>query len=360
MALVIVSGLPSSGRTTRVKELVADWQRRLDDGVSSPFSRVVHLEDATPHLPRSVYSSQHLEKPARSSYLSLVQRSLVKDAIVVADGGAGLNIKGFRYQLWCAAREVGMSCVSVFVTASGEQCKQWNDKRRAQSGDDAASYEDATLSEMLLRFEEPNAMTRWDSPLFIIHSTPTTIRDDGLDSWEEPPYEALWEALASKSSYSKAPPVVSHNRATSTNYLSILESSSQALVAAMQQGLQQGASGDILPLHVTLPNGAVAATDAAAGVRITITLPASRRPPTPAHLQRLRRQFVKMHSAGFASGNDLGKVATTESRMSEGQTTSARGKTSATTPQQPSPSMSLEETIVRRFASWLEEILPTL
>ncbi|PWN28644.1 chromatin associated protein KTI12, partial [Jaminaea rosea] len=315
MALVIVSGLPSSGRSTRCKEIIADWQRRLDEAPSSstrpPFSRIVHLEDSTAHLARSVYSSQYTEKPARASYLSLVSRSLVKDAIVVADGGAGLNIKGFRYQLWCAAREVGMACISVFVTASGEQCVRWNEKRRRIGSD---CYDAATLAEMLQRFEEPNAMTRWDSPLFIIPSEPrasSSSDEASLDEWEDPPYDALWEALASKKSFSKAPPVVTHNRATSTNYLSVLESSSQALVAAMQQGLQHGVMGDSLPLAITLPNGALASSGGSS-LSITLALPASRRPPTPAHLQRLRRQFVKMHSAGFASGNVLGKVATDE------------------------------------------------
>jgi protein KTI12 len=54
----------------------------------------------------------------------------VKDAIVVADGGAGLNIKGFRYQLWCAAREVGLTCVSIFVNTGKEKCREWNSRRR--------------------------------------------------------------------------------------------------------------------------------------------------------------------------------------------------------------------------------------
>lgn len=135
MALVIVSGLPSSGRTTRVQELIADWEHRLSSLPSSSSSsshprRIVHLTDSTVHLPKSTYASQLTEKPARAAFLSLVQRSLVKDAIVVADGGAGLNIKGFRYQLWCAAREVGLTCVSVFVNTRREKCREWNERRR--------------------------------------------------------------------------------------------------------------------------------------------------------------------------------------------------------------------------------------
>lgn len=144
MALVIVSGLPSSGRTTRCQELIADWQRRLDALPSSSSNtlptRIVHLTDSTVHLPKSTYASQRNEKPARASYLSLVSRSLVKDAIVIADGGAGLNIKGFRYQLWCAAREVGLTCTSIFVNTGKEKCREWN-RRRRDRGEEAYNEE---------------------------------------------------------------------------------------------------------------------------------------------------------------------------------------------------------------------------
>lgn len=43
------------------------------------------------------------EKPARAALLSAVQRSIGRDVIVIVDG---MNyIKGFRYQMYCVARE---------------------------------------------------------------------------------------------------------------------------------------------------------------------------------------------------------------------------------------------------------------
>lgn len=215
MALVIVSGLPSSGRSTRCQELIADWQARIDaqPGPSSNVpSRIVHLTDSTVHLPKTTYASQLKEKPARASYLSLVSRSMVKDAIIVADGGAGLNIKGFRYQLWCAAREVGLTCCSIFVNTKPEKCREWNRTRR-ESGEEA--YEDETLEEMMKRYEEPNGMTRWDSPLFILNTEvfdgqpQQPANGNGKEKWEEPPYEQIWEAMV-KGKVSKAPSVVVH------------------------------------------------------------------------------------------------------------------------------------------------------
>ncbi|CAO1637834.1 unnamed protein product [Parajaminaea phylloscopi] len=394
MALVIVSGLPSSGRTSRVEELTRDWTQRIQAGPNnassaeagtssssfaprprpapSAFKRIVHLTDSTLHLDKTIYASQLEEKPARASYLSLVQRNLADDAIVVADGGPGLNIKGFRYQLWCAAREVGLNTVSIFVTAPPEQCLRWNAQRRdGEAG--SAAYDEETIKDLLMRFEEPNPMTRWDSPLFILPSLPAasigTTESIEKGSWEPPPYEDIWTAVVS-GKVARAPGVVTHNRTTSSNYLSLLEACSQALVAAFVDALQQEASmsmgvGQLMPpslnLSVRLPQGPL---------QVTLNMAQSgerqpRRPPTPAQLQRLRRQFVKMHSAGFASGNLLGKTAKEEGSRRGQSTSQPKAATtqsgSDAEDQQPAAApMTSEETVVKRFASWLEEIIPTL
>lgn len=50
-----------------------------------------------------ISSDSHSEKPARGALFTAVQRALALDKIVILDS---LNyIKGFRYQLYCAARE---------------------------------------------------------------------------------------------------------------------------------------------------------------------------------------------------------------------------------------------------------------
>ena len=45
-------------------------------------------------------------------------------------------------------------------------------------------YEEAVFENLVYRYEEPNGMTRWDSPLF------TVVYDD-----PEPPFEQIWEAI---------------------------------------------------------------------------------------------------------------------------------------------------------------------
>jgi Chromatin associated protein KTI12 len=147
MALIIVSGFPCSGRSTRVTELVSDFERRIASTSSAPVARIQVISDASVHNAKSCYKSQQAEKPARASYLSAVTRAIAKDCITVADGGAGLNIKGFRYQLWCAAREEGVRCVSVQVHAPPDVCKRWNKERRERG---EGSYEEETMEEMLM------------------------------------------------------------------------------------------------------------------------------------------------------------------------------------------------------------------
>lgn len=138
MALVVVCGLPCSGRTTRSDQLKSYFQAQFSESApSSPHSasdtfhikRCVILSDATlssEQKSRESYALQSTEKPARAAYLSLVVRHLALDSIVIADGGAGTNIKGFRYQLWCAAREAGVRFACVFVSATREDCERRN------------------------------------------------------------------------------------------------------------------------------------------------------------------------------------------------------------------------------------------
>lgn len=148
MALILVSGLPCSGRTTRSEELREAFTERIragtgagaGAGTSLGVRTVSVVSDGTVHNRRSCYATQRTEKPARAAYLSAVTRALARDAVVVADGGAGLNIKGFRYQLWCAAREEGVRCVSVQVHAPPASCRAWNDTRRA-AGQDAYEHD---------------------------------------------------------------------------------------------------------------------------------------------------------------------------------------------------------------------------
>ena len=57
------------------------------------------------------YSDSKSEKPARATLFSAVIRVLNRETIVIVD--AMNYIKGSRYQMYCAAREVGARVCTV-------------------------------------------------------------------------------------------------------------------------------------------------------------------------------------------------------------------------------------------------------
>ncbi|WFC95101.1 kti12, chromatin associated [Malassezia brasiliensis] len=276
MALVIVTGLPCSGRTTRAKEIQRAFQARIAEFPS--LGRVVRVSDDDVHTEKQAFDSQRTEKSARAAYLSAVRRALDHKSIVIADGGAGLNIKGYRYELWCAARELGIRCAT-------ELCRTWNAERIATGAVDA--YTPTGLDELIARFEEPTPASRWHRPLFVMT---TTQGDAGIDV-SPTPLDDLWHAVTQAEV--QAPKVVTAQRhATSNNSLELLDGVTQRVVAALQEQ------------RANTPQGTVQL--AVAGLApVSLTLPAGRAFPTPARLQTLRRQFVRVY-ASKSEFQDLG------------------------------------------------------
>jgi protein KTI12 len=127
MPLVMLSGLPSSGKTTRALQL----QKALEDKIESSSQKMkIHvINDDSLNINRQVYEGvlftlslasfkclyldTKSEKAARGTFFSAVQRALSKDTIVIADG---MNyIKGFRYQLFCEAKALSTPHCVVFL-----------------------------------------------------------------------------------------------------------------------------------------------------------------------------------------------------------------------------------------------------
>lgn len=112
MPLVILSGLPSSGKTGRAQELKEYFETRLASQIQDASDskakdyRIHIVNDESLNLDKHVsYNTAADEKRARGALMSAVERLLSKDDIVIADS---LNyIKGFRYQLYCVARAIG-------------------------------------------------------------------------------------------------------------------------------------------------------------------------------------------------------------------------------------------------------------
>lgn len=87
----------------------------------------------------------------------------------------------------------------VHVGLTPEKCREINKKLLADKEQDGG-YDEEDFENLIFRYEEPNGMARWDSPLF------TVVEEDAT-----PPFEQIWEALVGSDGKTK---VVRPNQAT--------------------------------------------------------------------------------------------------------------------------------------------------
>ncbi|KAI0769751.1 chromatin associated protein KTI12 [Trametes elegans] len=271
MAFITISGYPSSGKTRRAEQLRAHFETRLQDpSYEGPKLKVVVVSDDSLNISRSVYNDGRAEKPARGALFTAVQRQMGQDTILIVDS---MNyIKGFRYQMYCAAREHKLRVCTVFVVATHEQCKEWNASR-----EDGRAYAPETLENLLMRYEEPSSMVRWDSPLFTVPWTDPDVPID--DIWRAVTEGNVKPPNAGTQAVPKAP----------TDALRSLEHTTTTMVAAIMA--EQSASGG-LGGPVTLPLSAT--------LKPRVNLPP--RNITLSELQRLKRQFVTVHKKAITLG----------------------------------------------------------
>ncbi|KAL8905909.1 MAG: hypothetical protein Q9207_002346 [Kuettlingeria erythrocarpa] len=269
MPLIIISGYPSSGKTYRSNQLVDFFTSKVKTATDPRINRlsVVPINDQTLGLSRDVYREARSEKDARAAEYSAVKRALGRDTIVVADG---LNyIKGFRYQLYCEAKAVQTPSCVVHVGTPPNKCKEINAELLANNSQDGG-YSADIFDNLMFRYEEPNGMTRWDSPLF------TVPYDDA-----NPPFEEIWNALiGTEGELKKVKPnqATVMKPATESDYLYELDKITQEIVNAVVSWQKE---------HVGEVGGQVAV-----GNQI-IELPTSS--VALPQLQRIRRQFISMN-----------------------------------------------------------------
>ncbi|KAK3051557.1 kti12, chromatin associated [Extremus antarcticus] len=269
MPLILISGYPSSGKTYRSQQILDFFTRKISESEEPEVKRlkVHHFDDQGLGLSRDVYATARAEKDARATLSSAIKRVLSRDAVIVADG---MNyIKGFRYQLYCEAKAVQTPNCVVHVGTPPDKCRVLNEVALKTA---TGGYEPEIFDNLVFRYEEPNGMSRWDSPLF------TVPYDDA-----EPPYEAIWEAMIGSEGKAK---VVRPNTATvlkpasDQNYLYELDKTTSEIVAAISAWQQDhaGEGGD----EISVP-----------GAETKILLPLA--PPSLPQLQRLRRQFTTLN-----------------------------------------------------------------
>ncbi|KAK4138219.1 chromatin associated protein KTI12 [Trichocladium antarcticum] len=300
MPLIIITGLPTSGKTTRARQLHAYLAARL--GPDGPY-RLHYISDATQGVPRRVYdlspaalpahvrSANACEKDARAAVYAAVKRALSPRDIVVLDG---LNyIKGWRYQLFCEAKNVATPSCVVQVGGGVARARAANEARLAgrvgdggaEGGGDDGPYERGNWENLVFRYEEPNPMTRWDSPLF-------TLAWDDDEAQAREVFAKIWDVIAGEGRKVVRPnqSTVQRDKDPGGDYLYVLERETQDIVKKILERQSDEGGGE-----VSLPR--VNSSDAGVGEELVVELP-GRKVGLP-QLQRHRRAFVAMNRGGI-------------------------------------------------------------
>lgn len=299
--------MPTSGKSTRAKQLHDFLAEKLKAQPQAAKQYTLHLvSDQTQSISRTVYdlspenlpahtrSANASEKDARAALSSAVKRVLSPRDIVILDG---LNyIKGWRYQLYCEAKNLSTPNVLLQIGCPVEKARTVNEERiqRRQkaaeagqdvTGDDEApegAYEPANWENLVFRYEEPNAMTRWDSPLF------TLIWDDN-EAQAQKTFHDIWETIAGSGRKVIKPnqAAIQRSRDAGGDYLYVLDRETQDIVKKILEHQSEEGGGSI-SLSRNADGG---------GEMLTVEMP-GKKVGLP-QLQRYRRAYMNMNRGGI-------------------------------------------------------------
>ncbi|OQV26127.1 Protein KTI12-like protein [Hypsibius exemplaris] len=250
MPLIVLCGLPCSGKSTRAAEL----RESLQKSTILPIMIVSDNDLFQTDSKDTIYADTSKEKNLRATIKSDVHRALSKEVVVIMD--AQNYIKGYRYEVYCITKSAKTTQCTVWCNSPISEAKTWNEARDA-----AVRYSEATFDALVMRFEPPDSANRWENPLF------TLLPTDPL------PITELLEVLINR----RAPPPNQSTQSqplAATNYLHELDKITQEIVAAVISAQQNGMIGE--KIVVT-------------GSTEPLILP---KRILPAELGRLRRQFI--------------------------------------------------------------------
>ncbi|KAM0753765.1 chromatin associated protein KTI12 [Meredithblackwellia eburnea MCA 4105] len=283
--MLTIAGFPSSGKSTRANQLLNYFQAKItaSDLPNVARTKLILINDESLALEKSAYDDSRAEKPARATLFSTVVRSLAKDTIVIID--AMNYIKGSRYQMYCAARELSCRTCTVFVATPPPKCKEWNELKPEN-----LRYKEATLENLITRFEEPSSAARWDSPLFTISCFDPSLEETGPEGTDNAEAERIWNALVAGDL--KPPNLATVATPTSsTSYLTLLEQTTSVVITTLLE--RQALSPLAGPTTLTIPTSPP--------TKVTINL--QNKTLSMPVCQRMKRQFTKLNQH---TGREMG------------------------------------------------------
>ncbi len=256
MPLITIVGFPRSGKTTYAKQLQKYLQENIIDNSEQQgkhkfksiylasdddlFSNAnATAQNATNSSKQWAYENSFQEKMARGTLKAAVHNKISNSCIVICDS---LNyIKGFRYELFCIAREHQTPHCTVYLDTSSEDCMKWNQEHPI--------YKEQTLKELFMRMEIPDETRRWDKPLFVIKNPPTE---------DSTPISQIFNSIA-QHLLSQQDKMVPHQatlpqQLSHTNLLHELDQMTNQIIQILLQVKQTATPGDMIKISDLCPN----------------------------------------------------------------------------------------------------------
>ncbi|KXJ67961.1 hypothetical protein RP20_CCG007070 [Aedes albopictus] len=179
MPLIVITGLPSSGKSTRAGQIQKQFE---DRGKTVHVVSEWRCSQLAGYDKNEYFNDSQKEKLIRSNVKSEALRLLTKDDLVIVDGAN--YIKGFRYEIFCASKTTRTTQCTVYCAITKDQAWTYNVTRDIE----AEKYSKDVFEALCLRYEEPQHNNRWDSPLFTVFPE-EDLNDDHL-------YKAVYATVA--------------------------------------------------------------------------------------------------------------------------------------------------------------------
>lgn len=157
------------------------------------------------------------------------------------------------------------------------------EKEESSEQDAPEGYEVGNWENLVFRYEEPNPMTRWDSPLFAL------VWDDDEERTKQV-FDSLWDAIAGEGRKVVKPnqATVQRGRDASGDYLYVLDRETQDIVKTVLEAQGEDGGGE-----VRIARSSSGGDDDA----LVVQLPGEK--VGFPRLQRLRRAFIGLTRGGI-------------------------------------------------------------
>jgi len=164
MPLIVITGVPCSGKTSRSKELQQFFEEQ---------GKEVHIISENDQIVKAnfeknaFYADSNKEKHIRGLLKSEMLKLISPTNVVILDA---LNyIKGYRYELYCGTKSNKSNQCTLHTEINREQAWGFNEKRENIE----EKYTREIFDALVMRYEDPNRNNRWDSPLFTVYPEST-------------------------------------------------------------------------------------------------------------------------------------------------------------------------------------------